>query len=183
MFCFWTLNFHAFPSDGWEFELQAAPIEKNRNDCRENVKFIQTTFVTNIQAMLENFVSLYELRQSSLLDVFLRPSSQFDEFNPEDEFVQKHYVSARFYDSENDPSSNWFCFCCCFFFFSQLSNRLWTKCMKNVRYRFLVVQRSCYWMVALEPERRHSFGISWWDLLRKIFKLQIRYWCAAEMVC
>lgn len=82
-----------FRADGWEFELQSSPADKNPTDLN-SVKFIQVTFVTNIQAMLEIFISLYELRRSTLQDVFLSPSSQFEEFNENDEFLQKHYVSV-----------------------------------------------------------------------------------------
>lgn len=73
--------------------MQASSVDNNRNDLA-NGRYIQITFVTNIQAMLENFISLFELRQSMLLEVFLRPSSQFDDLDPTDEFVQKHYVSV-----------------------------------------------------------------------------------------
>lgn len=43
--------------------------------------------------MLEIFISLYELRQSTLQEVFLRPSNQFEVYNENDDFLQKHYVS------------------------------------------------------------------------------------------
>lgn len=73
--------------------MQASPIDKNPNDLT-SVKYIQVTFVTNIQAMLEIFISLYELRRSTLQDVFLCPSSQFEGHNENDEFLQKRYVSV-----------------------------------------------------------------------------------------
>lgn len=67
-------------SVGWEFEMQASITEKNKVNMVG--KCLQVCFITNIQNMLECFVSLYELRNSSLLEVFLRPSSQFEFQDP-----------------------------------------------------------------------------------------------------
>lgn len=77
---------------GWDLELQASSVDNNRNNVT-NGKYLQITFVTNIQAMLEIFISLYELQRSTLKEVFLCPSSQFDDFNENDEFVHTRYVS------------------------------------------------------------------------------------------
>lgn len=46
-----------------------------------NPKGVQVEFVTDIQSMLECFVSLYELKKSSLQEVFLRPCSQYEDGN------------------------------------------------------------------------------------------------------
>lgn len=83
----------SFFADGWEFELQAPKLDNKLSDLTR-AKFIQVIFVTNIQALLEIFISLYELRRSTLQEVFLRPSEQFEAFNENDEFVQKNYVSV-----------------------------------------------------------------------------------------
>lgn len=66
--------------------------DKNPEDLTK-VRYIQVTFVTNIQPMLEIYISLYELRHSILKDVLLKPSEQFEVFNEHDEFSQKNYVS------------------------------------------------------------------------------------------
>lgn len=55
-----------------------------------NPKNIQVEFVTSIQAMVECFLSLYELKKSSLQDVFLYPSSQCDDIG---EYIGKKWVS------------------------------------------------------------------------------------------
>ncbi|XP_055312579.1 uncharacterized protein LOC129574522 isoform X2 [Sitodiplosis mosellana] len=72
-------------SDKWEFEMQTDFVDRKKFIP----KCIQVEFVTNIQPMLECFVSLYELRKSSLQYVFLRPSSQYEEVNSsiDDDFV------------------------------------------------------------------------------------------------
>lgn len=62
---------------GWEFELQASQVDKNINQIPS--KFLQVSFLTNIEAMLECYISLYELRNSSLREVFLRPSGALEE--------------------------------------------------------------------------------------------------------
>lgn len=85
-----------FPLDGaWAFEMQASKIDRDANNIK--CKFIQVSFMANIQTMLECFVSLYELQKSSLLEVFLRPSKQFeDEYDPvDDEFKQADWVSCE----------------------------------------------------------------------------------------
>lgn len=73
--------------------MQAPKLDIKLSDLTR-AKFIQVIFVTNIQALLEIFISLYELRRSTLQEVFLRPSEQFEAFNENDEFVQKNYVSV-----------------------------------------------------------------------------------------
>lgn len=55
-----------------------------------NPKNIQVEFVTNIQAMVECFVSLYEIKKSTLQDVFLCPNSQCEGIG---EFTGKKWVS------------------------------------------------------------------------------------------
>lgn len=62
---------------------------KNKNQTKLN--YIQVSFVTNVQAMLECFISLYELKKSSLQDAFLHPSIQYEDMNgPADsDFVKK----------------------------------------------------------------------------------------------
>lgn len=64
-------------ADGWEFEMQTGRVEKKPIES----KCLQVEFVTNIQPLLEFYVSLYELRKSSLQDVFLHPSSQYEDVN------------------------------------------------------------------------------------------------------
>ncbi|XP_031636106.1 uncharacterized protein LOC116348997 [Contarinia nasturtii] len=61
-------------SNGWQFEMQSAHVIEK--DKKFKPKCLQVTFVANVQAMLEYFISLFELRKSSLLEVFLCPSSQ-----------------------------------------------------------------------------------------------------------
>lgn len=75
-------------TDGWEYEMQSAQ-GKNKNQTKLN--YIQVLFVTNVQAMLECFISLYELKKSSLQDAFLHPSIQYEDMNgPADsDFVTK----------------------------------------------------------------------------------------------
>lgn len=63
--------------DGWEFELQAFQVDKNKNQVSS--KFLQVAFITNIETMLECYISLYELKNSSLQEMFLHPSSQLEE--------------------------------------------------------------------------------------------------------
>lgn len=75
--------------------MQAPKLDNKLSDLTR-AKFIQVIFVTNIQALLEIFISLYELRRSTLQEVFLRPSEQFEAFNENDEFVQKNYVSVDY---------------------------------------------------------------------------------------
>lgn len=59
--------------NGWSFELQASQTDSNKTLLTAN--YVQIMFITNFQAMLECFISLYELRNSSLQEVFLRPST------------------------------------------------------------------------------------------------------------
>lgn len=77
-------------SGGWEFELQAAQTENNKTALTAH--HLQIAFITNIQTMLECFISLYELRNSSLQEVFLRPSSQFEDYDADDDFVKMDRV-------------------------------------------------------------------------------------------
>lgn len=55
--------------------MQASLVDKNKSQF----KYLQIAIVTNIGAMLECFVSLYELRHSTLQEVFLNPSSQLEQ--------------------------------------------------------------------------------------------------------
>lgn len=87
---FHYFSFIFFFSEGWEFEMQAAQTDNNKTILTG--KGLQIAFVTNIQAMLECFISLYELDNSTLLDVFLHPSSQFEDYNPNDDFVKNDRV-------------------------------------------------------------------------------------------
>lgn len=85
--------------------MQASKLEKDANNAKS--KCVQVVFVTNIQVMLECFISLYELRKSSLQEVFLRPCSQFEEeYDPtENEFIKKDRVSKRL---AQEPQHNLF---------------------------------------------------------------------------
>lgn len=71
--------------------MEAAKIEKDANNLTCN--FVQVSFLANIQAMLECFISLYELRKSLLQDFFLRPSKQFEYDPAEDQSDKKDWVS------------------------------------------------------------------------------------------
>lgn len=64
-------------SDGWEFELHASQVDKSKNQIAS--KFLQVAFITNIETMLECYISLYDMRNSSLQEVFLRPSSALED--------------------------------------------------------------------------------------------------------
>lgn len=83
-------HFVTSASGGWEFELQAAQTENNKTALTAH--HLQIAFITNIQTMLECFISLYELRNSSLQEVFLRPSSQFEDYDADDDFVKMDRV-------------------------------------------------------------------------------------------
>lgn len=92
----YLINLVYLDLDGWEYELQASPVDNKRNELF-NEKFIQSKFATNIQTMLECYVSLHELRHSTLKEVFLQPSSQFEESIESDNFTETDRVSESFY--------------------------------------------------------------------------------------
>lgn len=66
-------------TDGWEFDMQTSEVSLNKNMIKNKTKYIQTAFITNIEAMLQSFIGIYELEKSSLKDVFLKPSSQLED--------------------------------------------------------------------------------------------------------
>lgn len=83
-------------SGGWEFEMQASKIEKDANNVK--AQYVLVAFLNNVQVMLERFKGLYELKNSSLQEVFLRPCSQFnDECDPTaNEYAKEEKVSGWF---------------------------------------------------------------------------------------
>lgn len=78
--------------DGWEFEMQASKTDNNKINITS--KYVQVTFVTSVKDALECFISLYLLDKSSLQDVFLRPFTQIDDYNPDDDYDKTDWVST-----------------------------------------------------------------------------------------
>lgn len=70
--------------------MQASKTETNKN--RISSKFVQVIFVMNVKDILECFISLYLLNNSELKDVFLCPKSQFEDYNPNDDFEKTDRV-------------------------------------------------------------------------------------------
>lgn len=70
--------------------MEASKTDNNKINITS--KYLQVIFVTNVKDMLECFISLYLLNKSSLQDVFLCPSIQFEDYNPSDDYEKTDRV-------------------------------------------------------------------------------------------
>lgn len=121
---------------GWEYEMQTAGVKKPFQP-----KCVQVEFVANIQPMLECFVSLYELEKSSLQDVFLCPSSQYEDVNSSinTNFAEKDSVCLSFnlFNGDSNPRE---------VLKIKLSSfrEFWIKSTRDVPFQFLAIRKYCW---------------------------------------